>query len=207
MTTTRLRQEIGMQPDPDFDLELPPGWTRREVDPAVLDTMLAGVKRRFMAEHRPDLYVEVKVMLQNSFKDMDRNGVFAFFSPTEAGDGTLAIPASIHASIRRAGAGENLDDLARSLIRSHGATPLLGDPGTLRFELEKSVRLGTETIMNHAIIYLTPIPGAKRRRALQLVAGFGRTMDTPSTHPSLDAMRLLFDSCVSTLRWRQPAHS
>lgn len=204
---TDLREAIGLQADPEFDLELPAGWTRQEVAGDALESMLAAMRRRFMEQHRPDLYAEMKTMVKKSFEDMERNGVFAFFSPTKEGEGTLAIPASIHASIRRAEPGETLDDLARSLIQGRGATPLRGDSRTLRFEQEKHVKLGTETIVAQSVIYLTPIPGAKRRRALQLVAGFGRTVETPADHPNLQAMKLLFDACVSTLSWRPPART
>lgn len=204
---TTLREDIGLEADPEFDLELPAGWTRQEVGDQTVDAMLSALRRRFMEQHRPDLYAEMRSMVRNSFKDMERDGVFAFFSPTEDNDQTLAIPASIHASIRRAEAGETLDDLARSLIRGRGATPLLGDTRTLRFEQEKHTRLGTQTVIAQSVIYLTPIPGAKRRRALQLVAGFGRTVETPEDHPTIQAMKFLFDSCVSTLSWRAPAQT
>lgn len=206
MSTSSLREAVGIEPDPDFDLELPPGWTRQEVGNDALDAMLTGLKRRFMEQHRPDLYAQMKSMVQNSFDEMSRNGVFAFFSATEPDEKTLAIPASMHASIRRSEVGGSLDDLARSLIQSQGATPLLGDQRVLRFEQEKTVRLGTETIISQSIIYLTPIPGAKRRRALQLVAGFGRTVGTPPDDPYVESLRTLFDACVSTLRWRPAEH-
>lgn len=198
-----MREELGVQSDPEFELDLPPGWGRHEVDGDELAAMLAATKKRCMDEHKPQLFAEMKVQLESAFENMRRGGVFAFFSPTDPDPGTLAIPSSINASIRRAEPGRTLDDLARTLIRSHGATPLLGDRRTLRFERERTTRLGTETLINHAAVYLTPIPGAKRRRALALVAGFARTPDVASDAESIDAMRFMFDACVSTLRWRE----
>jgi hypothetical protein len=202
--TGNLREQLGVKPDPDFDMDLPPGWSRSPVSRVVLETMSASMKKRFMEAHKPQLYAEVKAVLEESFEAMRRNGAFAFFSATEPDTGTLWIPASIVASTRRAAPGESLDDLARTLIRSHGATPLLGDKAVLRFEQEKTVRMGTETIVNHSVIYLTPVPGAKRRRALQLVAGFGRTPETSADDSRVTAQKFLFDACVSTLRWRAP---
>lgn len=204
---TGIREAVGLQPEPEFDLQLPVGWTRQQAGDQARDAMLAVVKQRFMEQHRPDLYAETKRLVSQSFEEMERNGVFAFFAPTEPGDETLAIPASIHASIRRAAPGETLDDLARTLIHGKGATPLRGDSRTLRFEEERHVRLGTQTVVAQSVIYLTPIPRAKRRRALQLVAGFGRTVDTPADHPTIEAMKFLFDTCVSTLAWREPART
>lgn len=202
MSTSDLREAMGLDPDPEFELQLPPGWTRQEVGGQAMESMLSAMRRRFMEQHRPDLYAEMRTMVKKSFEDMERNGVFAFFSPTEEGDQTLAIPASIHASVRRSAPGATLDDLARTLIQQRGATPLLGDTRTLRFEEERNIKFGTETIVAQSVIYMTPIPGARRRRALQLVAGFGRTMDTPADHERIEAMKFLFDRCVATLSWR-----
>lgn len=201
MTSSDLREALGVTPDPEFEMELPPGWSRRSVDDTALDSMQSGLKKRLMEAHQPQLYAELKTVLAQSFEQMRRNGAFAFFSGTEPDPGTLWVPASIVASIRRAEPGGTLDDLARTLIRSHGATPLRGDRGTLRFEREKTVRVAETSIVNQSVIYLIPVPGSKRRRALQLVASFGRTPDVSADHPSVRAMTLLFDSCVSTLRW------
>ncbi|MFD1717826.1 hypothetical protein [Georgenia deserti] len=202
MSVSDLRQALGAQPDPEFDLELPTGWSRREPDEATMHDMLAAMKRRLMESHRPDLYAQAKVLVERAFDDMRRGGVFAFFSATDPGPDTLFVPSTINASVRRAEPGQSLDDVARALIRDYKATPLLGDKRTLRVEREKMARMGSETLVNHSVVYLTPIPGARRRRALQLVAGFARRPETAPDDPALDSLRVLFDTCVSTLRWR-----
>lgn len=199
-----LREELGVRPDPDFDLVLPAGWARHGLDDATYAAMVAQVKRRCLEAHRPELFVEMTALLKEQFTQMRRAGVIAFFSPTDPGPDTLAIPSSINATIRHSQHGETLDDEVRMLIREHGAQPLMGDKTTVRFETEKVSRLGTETIVSHSAVYLTPVPGSRRRRALVLVAGFGRPVDVRPDSDSMNAMRFLFDTCVSTLRW-QPA--
>ncbi|MBG6098978.1 protein TPRXL [Nocardioides sp. WG-D5] len=197
-----LREALGVPVVPEFELELPDGWARHGVDDASLEAMLAAAKQRCMEAHAVHLYAEVKGQLEAAFASMRKGGVFAFFAPTTPGDGTLAIPSSINASIRSGEPGQTLDNLVRTLIRDHGATPLLGDHRTLRVEKEKTTRVGTEIVINHSVVYLTPIPGAKRRRALSLVAGFARTPDIDADSESINSVRLLFDACVSTLQWR-----
>lgn len=199
-----LREELGGQPDPEFEMDLPPGWSRRPVAEDTSEHLLAALKQRLMQAHKPQAYAELKVLIEEGFKEMRRNGAFAYFSATDPEPGTLWIPASIVASVRSAEAGKNLDDLARTLIRSHGATPLLGDKRTLRFESERSLRLEGKTLTNHSITYLTPIPGTGRRRALQLVAGFATEPGTPANDPLLGSLRMLLDGCVSTVRWHRP---
>jgi hypothetical protein len=199
-----LREELGVRTDPEFDLALPKGWARHGLDDATLTTLITQVKHRCMESHRLQLFAELKAQLETSFADMRRAGVIAYFSPTDPGPDTLAIPASINALIRHAEAGATLDDEVRSLIRDHDAQPLLGDKTTLRFETERTTRLGMETIVSHSVVYMTPVPGSHRRRALVLVAGFGRPIDVPTDSDSMNAMRLLFDAVASSLTWRAP---
>ncbi len=189
---------------PDFEMTLPPGWTRKPVDDETLDGMLTTLRERLMKQHQPQAYAELRGLVKQSFASMKQEGAFAFFSATEQDDSTLWIPASIIASEKRAEAGRSLDDLARMLITEYGATPLREDKRTMRFERERTVRLGNETVISQSIVYLTPIPGTGRRRALQLVAGFGRSPGDAADDPYLLEMKRLFDTCVSTLRWRAP---
>lgn len=202
MTYSALREELNAAPDPEFEMELPPGWARRQPDDETLAGMLGDLKRRLMQAQRPDVYAQLKAALEQSFEEMRRNGVVAFFSAADPDPATLWLPASINASVRRAEPGKSLDDLARGMIREFGATPLLGDPRTLRFERAETRRDGSDTLIVRTLVYLTPIPGSRRRRALQLVAGFASTPETPDDAPELERMRALFDACVSTLRWR-----
>jgi hypothetical protein len=192
---------LGVPPDPDFDIVLPPGWSRRGVDDDTFNMMIAGLRRRTMEAHKPEIYAEARRLLKKSFDDMRQAGAFAFFSATEQDDSTLWIPASIIASIRRPEPGHSLDDFARDLIRNHGAAPLMGDMKTLRFEKESIVSMGAESVVSHSVTYLIPMPGTKRRRALQLVGGFSVALGTSSVDDRVAATKFLFDSCVSSLRW------
>jgi hypothetical protein len=201
MPSPTLREELAAPPEPRFDLTLPPGWSRREPDEGTQAAMVADLKRRMMHAQRPDLFAQLRPALDESFEQMRSNGVIAFFAPTEPDPGTLWLPASINASIRRAEPGGNLDDLARTLIRDRGALPLLGDKRTLRFEQTETRRDGDVELVSHSRVYLTPVPGARRRRALQLVAGFASTPDMAQDAPELERMRALFDACVASIRW------
>lgn len=198
-----LRESLGVVPDPDFEMDLPPGWSRRAVDDETFDVMVSGLKRRLMQQHKPDVFTEVRRMLKKSFDDMRQAGAFAFFVATEQSRATLWMPASMVASVRRAEPGASLDDLARNLIVNRGATPLMDDVRTLRYEQEANIRLGAESVLNRSVTYLIPIPGSKRRRALQIVAGFGTPLTMSANDPYVLATKFLFDSCVSTLRWRE----
>lgn len=198
-----LRKELGIHTDPEFDLELPAGWARGKPDQETLEQVLSVIKRRMMDAHRPDMYAQVRTLLSKAFEEMRRNSVIAYFAASSSAEDALYIPASMTASIRHAGHGESLDGLVSGLVRNYGATALRGDKRTVRAEREKTVRIENATIINHYVTYLTPIPGANRRRALQLVASFGRELDSSDESPGVAATRELFDGCVATLRWRR----
>lgn len=200
-----LRESLGVVPDPDFEMDLPPGWSRRAVDEETFNVMVSGLKQRLMQQHKPDVFTEARRMLKKSFDDMRQAGAFAFFVATEQSSATLWMPASMIASVRRAEPGSSLDDMARDLIVRRGATPLMDDVRTLRYQQETTIRLGAESVLSRSVTYLIPIPGTKRRRALQIVAGFGTPLNMPANDPYVLATTFLFDSCVSTLRWRENA--
>lgn len=204
MTTMNLRDELGVRDDPEFTMTLPSGWSRKIPDAETKEAMLKLLKNRLMEAHRPDLYGQLRSQVEQSFADMQKNSVFAMFLPDGSEEETLYLPVSMNASIRRSEAGQTLDQDVANLVRNYGATPLFEDKRTIRCEREETVRLGSDTLINHSVLYLTPVPGAKRRRALQLVAGFGRPVDTPSDAPTLRALRALFDGCVASVRWHAP---
>lgn len=184
----------------DFAMELPRGWSRFDIDGG-REILLAGMKKRFLEAHRPDLFADAKATFDKAFEGMRKNGVFAFFAPASGAPESTVIPASINASIRTGAPGSPLDKVVHDAIKRFGAKPLFGDPRTLRFERERLVELGGESVVNHSLVYLTPVPGTQRREALQLVAGFARTLDIEPDSPAMVATRALLDSCVATLSW------
>lgn len=202
MDKVSLRDELAIPPLPTFDLALPRGWQRRTADKTTENQMIQSLRRRLMEQHSPHLFPEARDLLERSFKAVRENGVIAFFCPTDPDPRTVAIPASINASIRSAEPGRNLDEVVLQMIRS-GAKPLFGDPRTMRLEREKVVTVGEEAVVNHSVVYITPVPGSSRRKALQLVAGFARMPDVSVDAPSVQGMRALFDACVSTLTWKR----
>lgn len=200
-----LREQLGAKPDPDFEVKLPPGWERRSADAADRDRFEAALKHRAMQAHRPDLFAKLRSMLHESYAGMQREGVLAYYAATDDTENTFWIPGSLVATVRRPEAGGTLKDLVTQAIRDHGATPLFGDKRFVRFEREKQLQLDGSTIVQTSVIYLTPMPGSRQTRALQLTAGFGREVGVPADDPKVKAYKRTFDLIVSTLRWLPPA--
>ena len=196
-----LREELSGPGDPDFTLELPRGWSRREVNAESKADFVEAVSRTLMQAHQPMIMASVQRMLDEAFDGMRRAGAFAYFAPIDPPADAPAMTASIIARVRRASAGESLDDLVGGLIHTYGAEPLRGDYRILRYEEETNVRIESQTIVNNSITYLTPVPGARRGRALELVASIVRPVEMAADLPRLVAQKNLIDLCVASLRW------
>lgn len=196
-----LREMLGASKDPEFEIKLLPGWERRTPDDVDKARLSADLKSRLSELQRPDLYGMVSKMVDDSYVTMNQQSVIAYYAPTMVEDAKTLIPGSLVASVRRSPNGGTLDELITSLIREHGGGPLFGDKRFVRFEREKTLTIDDSAVIQNSLIYLTPIPGANRRRALQFTASFMRPLESSSEDKLVRSWKFAFDACVSTLRW------
>lgn len=200
-----LREQLGARADLDFAIDLPPGWARHAADAATRESMQRDLRARLMQAQRPDLYAQSKAMLADAFLAMEQHRAIAFFAPSEPADDMLMAPGSMIASIRTGEGGATLDAAVGQAIREHGAAPLLGDPRIVRFERERTQELQGQRMTTTSVVYLIPMPGTRRRRAVQLTATFARPADVPGDDIGAVRLRALFDACVATFRWLAPS--
>lgn len=196
-----LREQLGLVSDPDFVIDLPAGWSRRDVTSDSMDSLLESLKRQFMQAHQPQMYGTMKRLVGEAFAGMKQSGAVAFYAPVDAPEGTFLMPVSIIARVRRAEGGSSLDSYVRQLIDQRSAKPLFEDMRTLRYEEKTEVRLEGEAFINNSVTYLTPIPGSSRKRAVEFVASL---ISSPRDENQewLAGQKSLIDLCVSSLRWR-----
>lgn len=196
-----LRESLGLVQDPDFELKMLPGWERRSPDEADQAQLGQALKSRFMQMQRPDLYASASRMLTESYESMRSKGVIAYYAATSGDDDALLIPGSMMVTLRKSTPEASIDSYVRNLIANEGGQPLFGDKRVIRVERERVVDIEGSSMIRTGIEYLTPVPGSKRRRALQLVASFARPSTTPGDDPNIASYKMAFDVCVSTLRW------
>lgn len=199
-----LREELGGSSEPSFEIKMLPGWQRRIPDDEDFRALEAAAKKKFMSAHRPEVYAGVKSMLEKSHDIMRQEKVVAYYVPNEDAEDTLWIPGSVSATIRQPPPGRTLGEMVRELISKHGGTPLFGDRRFVRVENEERVRVQGGTVAQTSLLYLTPIPGSKRRRALQFTASFALPVEVDAEDEKVVAMKTAFDVCISTLRWCAP---
>lgn len=197
-----LRHLLGGTKDPEFELKLLPGWERHSPDEADKAAMDAALKKRFMSVNRPDLHAAMRLQLDQAYALMKQQQVKAYFAATAETDSLAIIPGAILATTFLADGGGTLDTHVAQIIRDHGAEPLFGDRRFVRYERESTKTAeGDAAVIATSIVYLTPVPGSKRRRGLQLTATLARPVDMAATDEKFGAWKLALDVCVSTLRW------
>lgn len=200
-----LREELGGAPDPDFELQLLPGWSKWTPDEGRFVQMGSRMRRRLVEAGRPDMMGAVQKMLDEAFQEMRRQQVIAVFSAEEDADDTIWIPGSIVATIRRGNADLSLDEMITLIIRERGGRPLFGDKRFVRYVHDSQRIVEGTAVRNRSIEYLTPVPAGPRTRALALTASYAVPASAPEDDERLKAYELAFDSMVSTLRWVPPA--
>ncbi|MGI6879941.1 hypothetical protein [Microbacterium sp. gxy059] len=207
-SSSSLRSLLGARPDPEFQLSLPRGWERMEPTQEAQDELERRLSRRFMhADGGPETmqaFARIRGMLRQAVKDMREQRVIASFAPTaDTDDVPFPVPASIVATIRTAPSTEEMDGYVKNLISSEGARPLTDNTSILRVERENIREEGGERVVLSSTLYVTPVPGARRRRALELLAGYARPADIPREDEQIQAVHAFFDLMVATLRWRE----
>lgn len=199
-----LREALGARPDPEFELTLPRGWGAVTVDESGRSLLERRLQERMMQAGRPDLHVQLRSMLRDSFRTMESQGALVTYMALDPeGEGQFGAT-SMTAIMRRSTPDAPLDEYVQYAIRELGAHPLMGDLRTMRFVSEVRRDLGDEEAIATSVHYLTPVPGSRRQRALELQATFGRPASVPADHPTVVNLLAMFDACASTLRWTRP---
>ena len=196
-----LKAELRGETTPQFQLMLPVGWVRREPTDQVRDELLGQAKARLMAVHRPDLYAQTLAMTNRMFRDMQRLETVAFFGPAPDAPAEAFLPASLTAAIRRGDNGASLDDDIAALIRDRGATSLGGDKRFVRWEQRRTEQFEGSPVSTTTVLYIIPVPGSGRRRALQFTLVIPHGEETPEDEAMAEGIKTMFDAHLSTFSW------
>jgi len=201
-----LRDLLGARPDPEFELSLPNGWERHEASvesQALIEKRLSRQLMRVGSVDAMQTFGVLRNMLRQSMDEMRKQNVIGYFAQSGSDVSTpFPVPASIIATIRTAPSTEEMDGYIKRLILEEGAVPLGKNRALLRVERE-NVRGDDEAQMVlSSTLYVTPVPGTRRRRALELLAGYGRPTDIPRDDDQIQFVHAFFDLMVASLRWK-----
>src|SRR5690606_12967053 len=87
-----LREQLGVSAEPDFEIDLPPGWERRDVGDDDRTSLEAALRQKFLSAQRPDLYAGMRAMLDSAYTGMASAGAIAYYAATTGDENTLWIP-------------------------------------------------------------------------------------------------------------------
>lgn len=187
---------------PGFTMMLPSGWTAHDTSEKTQRSLLALARQRTMAAHRPDLQGMLEATTTAAMNAARERGALLMVMPGPETEGVLFAPASMLVRIREAIPEHSLDDLVVDVLQNRGGVPLDANKRFVRWVEQREVPLGGETVGAYTVVYLTPIPGTERRKALQLVLTIAHPDDIDTSSDELLAGWVaLVDAHVATFRW------
>ncbi|SDH36182.1 hypothetical protein [Agrococcus jejuensis] len=184
---------------PPFRILLAPCWDGLRPDDDGVGALRDAASARLAAAHRPDLDASVGAMLAQARARLRRTSTFLVLHQVQDFDGFFA-PMTISFTEHAAASG-SLDEQVSAIVAKHGAEPLRGDVGMLRWTTDASTAVGEGRVRTRTISYLTPVPGTERTRALLAVATILVADDAPDDHPLLVGSEQVADAMLATFEW------
>jgi hypothetical protein len=200
---TSLREELGGRAGvPDFRFVLPSGWTTYDTSERTEQELLAKARARLREAHRPDAYAILAGHVEKALAAARKQGAFLMIMAGDEAPPWSVVPVSILATVTQGTPEVSLDRMVADAIERRGARALDGSRHFLRWTDQRSVELTGESLGAYTVVYLTPIPGTQRRKALQLTATLAHPVDVdPLGDPQMAAWLELLDGCIATFAW------
>lgn len=189
---------------PEFAILLPHGWRYERGSADHFYEELLEVAEHLPPQASPTLKASIRQMVQQArsvpaSRRTDLAGVIRQVDVPER----QFVPMSLTLNWFRPPSGATVQSFGRNLIETRGAEPMEGTAGILRWPEVTSMESGDERGDFGGPAYLVPIAG-NQRLALMI-----RTVIPLPQNPDEDEQRmrealiLLSDSIVSTLRWKR----
>ena len=189
---------------PPYRLLLPVGWEELPADRHSVQLLIERSSAVFASQHRPDLDVEFRRIMETALRKMKQGRVFALYLQTGVSTEQV-LPLSMTAALVDGQLGGTLDRQVAALFSERGAEFLTDSRSIVRWQADTSPGGELEGARARVINYVIAVPGTGRRTALQ----FTTTIPYPEEEEEDDGFRdeyvdelcLLSDTIVSTFAW------
>lgn len=201
-----LRNELGAPAFPDvpaFRMAIPEGWEAHSLSPETEQKLISGASSRLMQLHRPDLAAEMRAIAQQSFRQLRAEKGFMVIAPGPSTPEPLFIPTALHGVVRGQAPGFTLDQVVKTAARKHGARPLDANSRIAAWRQSGTISVLESPVMTTTAVYLIPIPGTQRKRALQLTAAISHPEERDADDQLLETWFDVLDAHVATFTWEQ----
>lgn len=187
---------------PAFAVLLPAGWEATDASFSTMRPKLDATLDQLLADRRAVLRSRIEEMLATARAEAARADVVRMFAPAAVAPEDY-IPVSLVASWLRAPAGGSLQDLGAGLIAHRGAAALDANGTILRWAMDEKATIEGGEVQITGSGYLLPVPGHPAVGLMfrsQILRGVD---DAVVPDEGEQAMALLCDAIVASVRWRR----
>jgi hypothetical protein len=199
-----LRDQLGggRQGIPEFRLSLPTGWTMYDTSGATERALLDRAKVRLREVHRPEVYAALEGHVTAALAAARTQGAFVMIMAGEDAPRWSTVPISVLGTITEGADGVSLDAMVADAVERRGARPLDGSRQFLRWADRRSVQFAGETAGAYTVVYLAPVPGSRRTKALRFTATLVHANEIdPAEDPYMKSWLELLDGHFLTFGW------
>ncbi len=180
----------------------PAGWTMYDTSGATERELLDRAKARLRDVHRPEVYAALESHVTGALAAARRQGAFVMIMAAEDAPRWSTVPISVLGTVTEGAAGVSLDAMVADAVERRGARALEGSRQFLRWTDRRTVELSGESAGAYTVVYLTPIPGSRRTKALQFTATLVHPTDVdPTQDLQMKTWLELLDTQLLTFAW------
>ncbi|MDE0547480.1 hypothetical protein [Microbacterium sp. C7(2022)] len=200
---TSLREQLGGgRETPEFRMLLPAGWTLNDTSVETEQRLLREARSRLREAHLPDAYASLSENVRAALERARTQGAFVLIMPGDVAPDWATVPVSVLGSITTGRPDASLDELVADAVERRGAVALDGSRLFLRWAERRTAEVSGEKVGVYTVVYLTPVPGSKRTKALQFTAVLAHDPAVdPETDVQIQAWLAMLDASIVTFGW------
>ncbi len=189
------------QPEPGgFSILFPPGWNRYLIDDEGRKALISRMSAQIRALGRPELDLEVRMLINQQWKQLQTRRVGAVYLPEATADESAPLPMSFALTQHRARPGVDFEASFRAMAQGRVEAFDTAIGRILRAESERRGKDELSEVIGRQVDYGIGLPIAGDGRGMIISCSITTLDDTDSD--VVAGLVELSDTIVETFRWR-----
>lgn len=188
---------------PACSMILPDGWIAVTPDDASRRALVGKARQRLAEAHRPDLYGQLQPLVDQAFAQLKRLNAFVLLMAGPGAPDWAFLPASVTGTVVESNERRSLSQVVSHAIAEYGAIPLGHTRQIVRWIRPGTVELQGEQLTTTTLVYMIPVPGTQRSRAIQFTVPIAHPADVTTGDEVIQRWITLFDAHVATFSWNK----